>query len=517
MKKRDDSFEQELFRMADQEKMIPPDSLYEKIEHIFDYLSDQRSRFRINWKKTLILAAALAAMCSVTVLAAVSAVQQRMEAMNEQEIEDYFVQIYASRPGADHYSRPLTDSEQTRMEELRQSYEQSALFPEKVLTMIPSAEAYSGKGIAFSRDSSTFFLPEETMTDEELLQIIDFRRRRDYSLQNMNEKIAAGETAFPEEQIRQEAASAAGGSTARETVIPYTGDLEIEKIAAGQEDLFLMGKNAVHRMAAGSGKSELFFNDFDADTFISALYEDQKGMVYLAVNEQTEDTDGRTAGITVAGRPYRPALWVLNADGTVAEKADLTTLPLDGNDHISIIRSMVVDEQGYIYVRAAGVNDALLIVLDSRGNYVKSITSEAYTSHDMGGLGLGRDGRIYTQIQDGRQMGIASVDLKKETLDEIFMNIVPEGTVMLDVIAPGSGADLVLWGYDGIFTYHPGDAEADCILPAHEAPLAWENVPCCALSDGRLVFADCTEYRTEGEDVFRIPEHVCFYYLSGTR
>ena len=50
---------------------------------------------------------------------------------------------------------------------------------------------------------------------------------------------------------------------------------------------------------------------------------------------------------------------------------------------------MVVDKQGYIYVRAAGIQDALLIVLDSQGNYVKSITSDTYTSHDMGGLCLG--------------------------------------------------------------------------------------------------------------------------------
>lgn len=178
---------------------------------------------------------------------------------------------------------------------------------------------------------------------------------------------------------------------------------------------------------------------------------------------------------------------------------------------------MVVDEQGYIYVRAAGIQDALLIVLDSQGNYVKSITSDTYTSHDMGGLCLGKDGRIYTQIQKGSQMGIATVDLQQGTLGEIFMNLVPEGTVMLDIIAPVSDNGLVFWGYDGIFTYRPGDPKADCILPASEAPFAWENTPRCALPDGRLVFADCTKYRTEGEEVFRVPEYTRFYYLTCTQ
>lgn len=514
MKRGTDPLEQQLFQMADQEKMILPDTLYEKTEPIFVRLSKQRSGFRMNWKRTLALAAVLTALCSVTVMAAVSAVQQRMEAMNEQEISDYFAQIQTSRVGADHYSRPFTEHEQTRMEELKISYEEAAVFPEKVLTMIPTAKAYKGKGIAFSKDNSTFFLPEEDMSDEELLQIIDFRHRRDYSLQIMNEKITAGETVFLEEQICQEDDFAAA---ARETAISYTGELEIRMIAAGQEDLFLMGKNAIHRMAAGSSDSELFFDDFHTDTLIHAFYEDQNGTVYLGLNEQTEDTGDRTGGITIAGRPYRPSLWILDADGTVTEKVDLAALPLQGNDFAGIVRSMVVDEQGYIYVRAAGIQDALLIVLDSQGNYVKSITSDTYTSHDMGGLCLGKDGRIYTQIQKGSQMGIATVDLQQGALGEIFMNLVPEGTVMLDIIAPVSDNGFVFWGYDGIFTYRPGDPKADCILPASEAPFAWENALRCALPDGRLVFADCTKYRTEGDEVFRVPEYTRFYYLTCTQ
>lgn len=516
MKKITDLFEQKLFQMAAQEKMIVPDTLYSKAESLPDRLSKRRPAPLMNWKRALVLAAALTVLCSATVMAAVSAVRQRMEAMNEQEIEDYFVQLHAGRAGADHYSRLLTDGEQTRMEALRQSYEEAGVFPEKALAMIANAEEYRGKGIAFSADSSTFFLPEGTMSDEELLQIIDFQQRRSYSLQTMNEKIAAGETAFPEQQIRQTSASAdENGRAAQKSVIPYTGDLEIREIAAGQEDLFLMGKNAVHRMTAGSGDSELFFDDFGTDTLISALYEDQKGTVYLALNERTEDTEA--AGVTIAGGRYRPSLWILSADGTVERKVDLTALPLDGNDHVSVVRSLVADEQGRLYVRAAGVNHALLIVLDRQGNYVKSIISDTYASHDMGGLCVGTDGRIYTQIQNGSQMGIAAVDPQEGTLDEVFMDIVPEGTVMLDVIAPVSDRDFVFWGYDGIFTYHLGDSEADCVLPAYEAPFAWENVPCCALPGGRLVFADCSEYRTEGEEVFRIPEQVRFHYLSAAQ
>ena len=42
------------------------------------------------------------------------------------------------------------------------------------------------------------------MSDEELLQIIDFMQKRDYSLQAMNEKLAAGEIESPTETVKEE-------------------------------------------------------------------------------------------------------------------------------------------------------------------------------------------------------------------------------------------------------------------------------------------------------------------------
>ena len=44
MKKRMDPFEQKLFQIADQEKMILPDTLYEKTEHTLNHLSNLRQQ-----------------------------------------------------------------------------------------------------------------------------------------------------------------------------------------------------------------------------------------------------------------------------------------------------------------------------------------------------------------------------------------------------------------------------------------------------------------------------------------
>ncbi len=189
----------------------------------------------------------------------------------------------------------------------------------------------------------------------------------------------------------------------------------------------------------------------------------------------------------------------------------------------SRITRMAVDDQGYIYIRSLS-SDSLLSVFDQNGNYVKAITSDRYQSHDAGGIGIGKDGKVYTQIEergtgaDGKT-GIASVNLEKGCLEDIYENIMPEGTIMPDIIAPGAETDFVFWGYDGIFTWNLGDENAVNVLPAYEAPCPWEGCLYCALPDGRIVFGYSTDYRIEGEGAdakaYRVPEKTCFYYRAG--
>ncbi len=532
MKKKTDRFEQELLHLAEQEKMIVPETVYRKVDDTLVSLSAGPIRKKMTWKKAVLLAAVLTAMCSVTVTAAVGALQRRMEAMNQKEIADYFVQIYTSKLGADNYNRPMKEEERNRMAQLRVSYEQEAVFPQKALTMLSSPDAYKGKGVGFYKETSTFFLPEKDMSDEELLQIIDFVHRRDYSLQVMKDKITESETSFLIEEITEDEGKEEKEKTGEEAAqrIPYTGNLPIRKIAAGQDCIYLTGKNSIHRMEIGSSDSERYFDDFENDTYVNAMYEDKKGNLYLAVNERIEEggdvekdglAQGENAGngsagvVTIAGEKYRSALWILNRTKEVVRKIDLSSGQAQAYEGIGMVTRLVVDAQGYIYLRGTGIGDALLIVLDGQGNYVKRITSDLYDCHALGGLGVGRDGRIYTQIQDRDRMGIASVDLAEGALDEIYMDIVPEGTIMLDLIAPGSDTDFVFWGYDGIFTYDLGAESAVNILPAYEAPCDWEGVMYCALPDGRIVFADAAQYRQEGTEMQSIPEQICFYYVPG--
>ncbi|MCH5249037.1 MAG: hypothetical protein J1E98_03870 [Lachnospiraceae bacterium] len=534
-----DNFEQKLFNMAADEEMILPESIHKRVNDTIVSLPQQKRIFRMTWKKSIVLAAALVTLMSVTVSAAVSAYRQRMEAMNEQEMEDYFVSIYSSKIGNDNYNRPYTVSERARINELKTSYEQEALFPEGALTMISEPSKYSGRGVSFYRNTTTFFFPETEMNDEELLQIIDFLHKRDYSLKKMNEMIAGGEMTFPSEKIEEaksneneltnkvnttknaesDSQSAAVWEPDRELTIQYTGNLELTGMAAGNDCIFLMGWNAIHKMEIGSSDSKLFFDDFDRKSTVTSLYQAKNGDIYITLVEKAQSDE---YDLKISGEEYRSALWVLSSEGEIKKKIDLSPYKDKG---LGLIKRMVVDEQGYIYIRILNTLGKVLLVLDSEGNYVKEISTDmvsAFRPHLLGGLGIGKDGKVYLQVDSGdiseRHMGIASVNLEEGCLEDIYMDIVPSGTIMLDIISPGSDTDFVFWGYDGIFTYNIGDKSAVNILPAYEAPCEWEGVLYCALPDGRIVFGACTEYRTEeleeGVEAYRIPEKTRFYYKS---
>ena len=555
-----DRWEEKIFRMAEQEQIVMPRKMSDRIENVLcklehmgqytgeyaegdiedQYVQERKGRrhapkegkavrFRMNWKKSIVLAAALVMLVSATAAASVGALRERMEAMNREKIEQYFAQIYANRVGHDNYNRPYLATEKERMKELRGSYESQTLFPDGELTMIDRAEDYKGRGVAFLGNTATFFFPEKEMSDEELLQIIDFMYKRDYSLQKMNEMIQEGEARMPdfEEEIQATEEEILNTDAvyepAQALTIPYTGELELDlTIAAGRNEIFLAGFNAVHRMKTGSSESELFFDDFGAETRILAMCQDKNGDLYLAFWQWADGNDPES---------NRLALWVVDAQGELLRKIDMAQYL--SPEKQGYTRRMALDDD-YLYLSVAGLEnqkknqECEILVLDREGNYVSRIAPDEYELNSLGGLGLGRDGRVYTQIEKfydpdepDRGMGIASLDGEKGELGDIYFDIMPEGTIMIDIIAPGAESDFVFWGYDGIFAYDPGDEKAEMILPAYEAPCSWEGARYCALPDGRILFASASEYRSEetplGKRFYAVPEKTCFYYVPGVR
>lgn len=534
----DDKFEQKLFEMAAREKMKAPETLDQRIEAALDSLPPRRKIYKMNIRKAAILAAAMAMLLSVTATASVGILRERMEAMNQEKLEEYFVQLTARKIPNDNYNRYFSDSEKQRMEQLEKEYENKGRFPEGTVALIEQPEQYKGKNVSYYPETGTFFFPEKEMSDEELLQIIDFRNKRDYSLQKMNEMIASADVKIPEEAASQSGPETLTGPSVlnsdaiwepdQELTIAYTGDLSVTAMAAGKRYLYLGGWNTVHRMEIGGNDSEVFFDGFKSETIVTCLYVDQSENVYaVGMKMDTEmKTDG--ADSEYASPAATPVLWKLDPDGNLLNEINLSRY--DG-EYQSRIYRMAVDSQGLIYLR--GLNGVIhsyseILVLDENGNQVSMISSGDYQFHGMGGLGIGKDGKVYTVIttrkskSDKREMGIASVNTTEGRLEDIYMGILPEETILIEVLAAGTDTDFVFWGYDGIFNYNLGEPDASHKTPAYEMPCALEDARYCALPDGRIVLAASTETFDEsyGGGYIRTlwkPQNTYFYYLSGTR
>ena len=116
-------------------------------------------------------------------------VMARMQEIPKAEVQDIYNMVqYEQRSfHADQFNREYTKEEESRKEVLRKEYE-NGRFPEGTLTLVENAgQTVDSDQLVYARDTGCFYLPERALTDEELLQILDFNSKRDFALeQNPN-------------------------------------------------------------------------------------------------------------------------------------------------------------------------------------------------------------------------------------------------------------------------------------------------------------------------------------------
>lgn len=131
-------------------------------------------------------------------------VMARMQEVPEAEVQDIYnmVQYEQRRFHADQFNREYTKEEESRKEALRKEYE-NGRFPEGTLTLVENAgQAVDSDQLVYARDTGCFYLPERALTDEELLQILDFNSKREYVLEQ-NPEVQRQKMEQYEETIRE--------------------------------------------------------------------------------------------------------------------------------------------------------------------------------------------------------------------------------------------------------------------------------------------------------------------------
>lgn len=449
-------------------------------------------------KRMLLLVAAITLLSGMTVMAA-GYWQQRMEAMNREELEEYFLSVAVSNAPAFRYNRAMTEEENTLFEELNARYENEGLFPEGALTMISEVADYTGKGVAYDKKSSTFFLPEKEMSEEQLLQIIDFYHKVEYSVVSVNQ--LADEEEIQEmvkDEVKNMAATEGSTGLSADTTtnttihdyqplndavsyyeIPLQGEEILIDITAGNKYLYLGFKTEIKRMPLGSDSAEEFYELAENES-VFAINSDKYDNVYLSIYKKDEAND------SFSNRVVR-----ISADGQVEAEYDLKNAVYEGKtaDYL-MVDNMLADESGQLYVKCRWSNRVLLFVFDAEGNYIDKIVSEEYIVHGANEMCFGKDGFLYQLGQDA----IVKIDTEAKEVVESYDYCAEEMIAAVKMIYPMDEKSFCILSYDGLFRYTMGEVGSMRMLAPYETDILSEGFKYTPISQNELVIINTKDF-----------------------
>lgn len=524
---RNDFIDRKIRKMAETERMTVPESLDAKVEKILDGLETEKADNNADGKRAnqtvrhygfrrIVIPAAACLLLASTTVTASGLYRARMESMNHEKLEIYFSGLQEADVAADSYSRPLTDSEKNRLEELRQAYLEEGYFPKRELAMLDSPEKYK-KGVAFYAARSTFFLPEEEMTEEELLELIDFREKRDYSLAKITEEIEAGDyeyvktedSALPGDMSQEngsqqtqdagEASVVPGADTAaQEWQIAYEGDVSIRCAAVAENGLYVGGfttdgQARVEYLPYGSGTPETIFEDFAENGEVYSLCLAPDGSIYAGLK-----------GLAAAGAEHGwlPAIYHISPEGTLLNSFTV------GEREWNIVDSMATDAQGRLYMRMRMQEDGSYVrIYSAEGELIGTVADDnSYAVQGAGALGQGKDGKVYAATQAVGDATAGNIAMTLVSVDSESLRFVPvaggENVVCsADTIYPwkmvaagvSETADFILWGYNGVDTYRLGETEFTRVQENWEMPCGTEGTCAVLVPDGRILYIGASD------------------------
>lgn len=528
-----DFLDRKLYKMAEREQMAVPEDLNARVDDILLNLEvkGRGSRHHYSFRRAAILAAACLVLASATVTAS-GLYQARMESMNHEKLEEYFAQLQEADVSADSYSRPFTESETARMEELRQAYLEQGYFPKRELTLIDSPEKYK-KGVAFYAERSTFFLPEKELTDEQLLELIDFREKRDYSLAKISEEIATGSYEYvktePEKDTVQQGSTSRTGSTVpgadtatQEWQIAYEGDVSIRCVTAAENGLYVggfttEGQARVEYLPYGSGTPETIFEDFAENGEVYSLCTTPDGSIYAGLK-----------GLAAAGAEHGwlPEIYHISPEGTLLNSFTV------GEREWNIVDSMATDAQGRLYARMRMQEDGSYVrIYSAEGELIGTVADDSsYAVKGAGALGQGKDGKVYAAALAVGDMTAGDETMTLVSVDPEGLRFVPvagnvnatesTGTIYRwDMVAASVSetADFILWGYNGVDIYRLGETEFTRVQESWEMPCGTEGTCAVLVPDGRILYIGASGgFRGNTADGVEIsgkdPAQTVFYY-----
>ena len=196
-----------------------------------------------SWRKIAVSAAVVtltAGIVSLPVRAVVNnIVKEHMESISQEEVQAINDMVQEQRNAeADGFSREYSDEEKERSKVLWQEYN-NGTFPDKVIVEVDDANDVTEGMLCYIRSTGVFNLPDQEMTDEELLEIIDFQHKMSYAVSQGTAAQEARAEMQAQEKQWQEKIQAEGGISEEEAIEIATVQMaaELGERAEGKEIL----------------------------------------------------------------------------------------------------------------------------------------------------------------------------------------------------------------------------------------------------------------------------------------
>ena len=115
-----------------------------------------------------------------------------LEQMTMQEVDEIYIDYHSANTETSFTNRDLSFDELGRKKVLKTLYKNSGKLPEHTIPIIQNESDYKGEGIAFCTGNCTYYFPDADLSDEQLLELIDFQIKVEYCWRRIEDEIARG-------------------------------------------------------------------------------------------------------------------------------------------------------------------------------------------------------------------------------------------------------------------------------------------------------------------------------------
>ena len=264
-------------------------------------------RFRYSTAIMALIIIGFVGLGSIGASAAYMSYKNRVREMSEEERADYEQELANDvyDTASEARVRDLTQSEYERYLELEDAYYKDGVFPQNILKHVRTLDEIAPDELAFVEELNKINMPEDELTDEQLLQLIDHQAKYIYTIeQNAEEELTA--------EVTEDNAGELDGEWPDDWGEPFMDDLLFEvtseEEAKVKKQAFDLLKDMYGETITDSWNCTVTGNDF------SSFYDGDEG--WIGYDVELSETDAPNSTFYQITIPkYESGILMVNCGG----------------------------------------------------------------------------------------------------------------------------------------------------------------------------------------------------------